>query len=30
MKEICCEKMETHVFLKCENIVLDDGDKFEA
>ena len=27
MKEFCCEKMESHVYLKCENIILDDGDK---
>ncbi len=27
MKKFCCKKMECHVFLKCENIVLDDGDK---
>lgn len=27
MKKFCCEKMESHVYLKCENIILDDGDK---
>ncbi len=27
MKQFCCEDMESHIYLRCEDEVLDNGDK---